>query len=224
MRVLIVEDEKNLSRNIATYLSRENYLCDSTDSVPRAMEQIKAVNYDCIVLDMALSDGNWFRILPSLHDHDRGTGVILISAKDSLSDRVDGLNLGADDYLVKPFAFSELNARITAIIRRKRFRGQNLIVSNELVIDLALKTVTVNQLEVDLTRREFDLLLYLVSHKNRVLSKVSLAESISTEAGTAHENFDFVYSHIKNLKRKLAAAGCEDRIRSVYGMGYRFTE
>lgn len=224
MRVLIVEDEKDLSRSIVTYLKRENYLCDVADTVSTGLERIEAFDYDCVVLDITLPDGNGFRILKDLHGHGRACGVIVISARDSLEDRVAGLNLGADDYLAKPFALSELNARIAAIIRRKRFQGHNYIVINELVIDLVAKEVVVNKKQVDLTRKEFDLLLYLVSNKNRVISKHAIAENISGENGQLYESYDFVYSHIKNLKRKLAIAGCTDYIRSVYGMGYRFSE
>ena len=224
MKVLIVEDEKDLSRSIATYLKRENYLCDTAGSLMKGMEKIEATDYDCIVLDIVLPDGSGSLILKGLHEHKSASGVIVISAMDSLDDRVAGLNLGADDYLVKPFSLSELNARIATIIRRKRFRGQNHLVTGELVIDLVAKTVLVREREVDLTRKEFDLLLFLISNKNRVIPKNVLAERISGEGGAPHERFDFVYSHIKNLKRKLAGAGCSHRIKSVYGMGYRFSD
>jgi DNA-binding response OmpR family regulator len=222
MKVLIVEDEKDLSRSIVTYLKRENYLCDVADTVSTGLERIEAFDYDCVVLDITLPDGNGFRILKDLHGNGRACGVIVISARDSLEDRVAGLNMGADDYLVKPFHLSELNARVAAIIRRKRFQGHSSIVINELVIDLAAKEVMVHKNQVDLTRKEFDLLLYLVSNKNRVISKHAIAENISGENGELYESYDFVYSHIKNLKRKLAIAGCADYIKSVYGMGYRF--
>jgi DNA-binding response OmpR family regulator len=224
MRVLIVEDEKDLLRSIVTYLKRENYLCDVADTVSTGLERIEAFDYDCVVLDITLPDGNGFRILKDLHANGRASGVIVISARDSLDDRIAGLNMGADDYLVKPFHLSELNARIAAIIRRKRFQGHSSIIINELVIDLTAKEVMVHKTQVDLTRKEFDLLLYLVSNKNRVISKHAIAENISGENGELYESYDFVYSHIKNLKRKLAIAGCADYIKSVYGMGYRFSE
>src|SRR6185437_4509402 len=184
----------------------------------------EAFDYDCILLDISLPDGNGFRILRELHANHRTGGIIVISAKDALEDRVAGLNLGADDYLAKPFHLSELNARIAAVIRRKRFQGHNLIVVNEIIIDLAAKTVIVHKKPVELTRKEFDLLLYLVSNKNKVISKNAIAENISGEEADLFDNFDFVYSHIKNLKRKLANAGCADYIRSVYGMGYKFSD
>ena len=224
MRILIVEDEKSLLKSIVTYLKRENYKCDTADSVVTGLEKIEAFDYDCILLDISLPDGNGFRILRELHANHRTGGIIVISAKDALEDRVAGLNLGADDYLAKPFHLSELNARIAAVIRRKRFQGHNLIVVNEIIIDLAAKTVMVHKKPVELTRKEFDLLLYLVSNKNKVISKNAIAENISGEEADLFDNFDFVYSHIKNLKRKLANAGCADYIRSVYGMGYKFSD
>lgn len=224
MKVLIVEGEKDLSGSIATYLKRENYLCDTAYSVVKGLEKIKVIDYDCIVLDGILTEGSGSLFLKELHSHCGESGLIVISAKDSPDDRVAGLNMGADDYLVKPLAFSELNARITAVIRRKRFNGQNRIVIGELVIDLVAKTLAANKKEVDLTRREFDLLVLLVSHKNQVISTQAIAEKISGEAGEPYKNFEFVYSHIRNLKRKLAASGCPECIKSVHRLGYRFTD
>ena len=223
MRILIVEDEKELSRSILTYLKGENYICDVAGTVRDALDKIDALDYDCIVLDIALVDGNGFQVLQELKANRRTDGVIIVSAHDSLDDRVTGLKLGADDYLAKPFHLSELNARIAALIRRKRFQGNRTLVHNELSIDLFEKTVVAAGVPVELTRKEFDLLLFLVSNKNRVISKNAIAENISGEGSAPYENFDFLYSHVKNLKKKLAAAGCRDYIKSVYGMGYKFT-
>jgi DNA-binding response OmpR family regulator len=222
MRILIIEDEKELSRSIVTYLNRENYFCDVADTVGSGMDKMEAYDYDCIVLDISLPDGNGLRILKELKANNRPEGVIVISAKDSLDDRITGLNLGADDYLAKPFHLSELNARIAAIIRRKKFQGNKVLVHNELTIDLMAKTVMVSDRPLDLTRKEFDLLLFLVSNKNSVISKNAIAENISGGGSEYYDNFDFIYSHMKNLKRKLSNAGCKDYIRSVYGMGYKF--
>jgi DNA-binding response OmpR family regulator len=222
MRILIIEDEKELSQSIVAYLKRENYHCDIAAKVSEGLYQMEAYDYDCIVLDISLPDGNGLRILKELKANKRSEGVIVISARDSLDDRVTGLNLGADDYLSKPFHLSELNARIAAIIRRKKFQGNKVLVHNELTIDLLAKTVVVNNGALDLTRKEFDLLLFLVSNKNSVISKNAIAENISGGGSEYYDNFDFIYSHMKNLKRKLAQAGCRDYIKSVYGMGYKF--
>jgi DNA-binding response OmpR family regulator len=223
MRILIIEDEIELSKSIVNYLKRENYLCDIADKVRTGIDKMEAFDYDCIVLDISLSDGNGFQVLKELKANGRADGVIIISAKDSLDDRIAGLNLGADDYLPKPFHLSELNARIAAIIRRKKFNGNKTLIVNEITIDLQGKTVTANNRPLELTRKEFDLLLFLVSNKNRVISKNAIAENISGEGSEFYDNFDFIYSHMKNLKRKLTNAGCEDYIKSVYGMGYKFT-
>ena len=147
----------------------------------------------------------------------------LLSAKNSIDDRIAGLNLGADDYLSKPFHLSELSARISAVIRRRRFDGNKVIVMNEITIDTIAKIVAIDNVGLDLTRKEYDLLLYLVSNKNRVISKNAIAESISGDGADLYDNFDFIYAHMKNLKKKLTAAGCEDYIKSIYGMGYKFT-
>jgi DNA-binding response OmpR family regulator len=223
MKILIIEDEKELARSIVTYLNRENYLCDIADEVRTGMEKIESFDYDCIILDISLPDGNGFQILKELKANNREDGIIIISAKDSLDDRITGLNLGADDYLPKPFHLSELNARISAIIRRKRFQGNQKLIINELSIDLTGKTVTVNGVPLELTRKEYDLLIFLISNKNRVISKNAIAENISAGDGEFYDNLDFIYSHIKNLKKKLTIAGCEDYIKSIYGMGYKFT-
>lgn len=222
MRILIIEDEKGLSESISLYLTRENYICDIADNVQAGLDKIEVFDYDCVILDISLPDGNGFRILKELKANNRTDGVIVISARNSLDDRVAGLNLGADDYLPKPFHLSELNARVAAIIRRKRFQGNKLIVVHELSIDLIGKTVTAGDKPVELTRKEFDLLLYLVSNRNRVISKNAIAENISGGMSGLYDNFDFIYSHMKNLKKKLANAGCNDHIKSIYGIGYKF--
>jgi len=178
--------------------------------------------YDCILLDITLPDGNGFTILEKLKKEEKLEGVIIISAKNSLDDKVKGLNLGADDYLAKPFHLSEMGARISAVIRRKRFDGNNSISVHELTIDLLGKVTTVNNLLVDLTRKEYDLLLFLISNKNRVVSKNAIAEHLSGDAAEVFDNFDFIYAHMKNLKKKLAEASCPDYIKTVYGLGYKF--
>ena len=224
MKVLIVEDEKDLSRSIVTYLRRENYHCDIAHSAATALEKIRTSDYDCIVLEIMLPDRDGFRIVKHLQQHSRTSGVIVISAGDSVKDRVDALNLGADDYLVKPFHFSELHARIGAIIRRKQFQGLNTVVIHELTIDLAARTVKVHKNPVGLTRTQFDLLLFLITNKNRVISKHAIAENVIGGNNQPSTYFEIIYSHIKNLKKKLAEAGCNDYIKSVYGMGYRFSD
>ncbi len=223
MKILIIEDEPELAKNIASYLDRQGYLCDIAGNFHEGLEKAETKDYDCILLDISLPGGNGMEILKILKQEKKNDGIIIISAKNSLDDKIDGLNAGADDYLPKPFHLSELNARIAAVLRRRQFSGNNEIHINELTIDASAKTVKVNNSVIDITRKEFDILLYLVSNKNRVVSRNAIAEKISDDGADVYDNFDFLYAHMKNLKKKLTAAGCEDYIKSVYGMGYKFT-
>jgi DNA-binding response OmpR family regulator len=222
MKVLIIEDEKELARSIVQYLRQESYVCEVAHTVKEANEKILLFEYDCILVDISLPDGNGLSIIKSLKEANKLDGVIIISAKNSLDDRVLGLNLGADDYLPKPFHLSELGARVSAIIRRKRFDGNNEIKAHEIGIDLLGKTTRVHGNLIDLTRKEYDLLLFLLSNKNRVVSKNAIAEHLSGDDAEVFDNFDFIYAHMKNLKKKLAEAGCVDYIKTVYGLGYKF--
>lgn len=221
MRILIIEDEKSLSESMATYLSSQDYHCDIAEDYASACSKTEYNDYDCILLDITLPGGNGLNILEQLKEDKKSDGVLIISAKNSLDDKINGLNLGADDYLSKPFHLSELNARIAAIIRRKKFDGNSILQFDCISIDTQQKTVTVENKEVELTRKEYELLIYFVSNKNRIISKEAIAEHLwgIDMAG----NFDFIYTHIKNLRKKLIDAGDADFIRSVYGMGYKFT-
>jgi DNA-binding response OmpR family regulator len=222
MKVLIVEDERELAKSIVQYLRQESYVCEVAYSAQQATEKIVLHDYDCILLDINLPDGNGLTVLEALKIDGKADGVIIISARNSLDDKIKGLNLGADDYLVKPFHLSELGARISAVIRRKRFGGNNLLTLHELIIDLLGKVVSVNETLVDLTRKEYDLLLFLVSNKNLVVSKNAIAEHLSGDVAEVFDNFDFIYAHMKNLKKKLTEAGCADYIKTIYGLGYKF--
>lgn len=223
MRILLIEDEKELSKSMTTYLQRESYTCDVAYTFKEGMDKTERFDYDCILLDISLPDGNGMQLLKAFKEDHKTDGVIIISAKNSIDDKIAGLNSGADDYLSKPFHLSELSARIAAVIRRKRFQGDSILVLNELTIDLPAKTVSVNGQPVDLTRKEYDLLLYLVSNKNKVISKNAIAENISGDGADLYDSFDFIYAHMKNLKKKLTRMGCADYIKSIYGMGYKFT-
>jgi DNA-binding response OmpR family regulator len=169
-----------------------------------------------------LPDGNGFEILKELKRQNKTDGVIIISAKETLETKIEGLQLGADDYLTKPFHLSELLVRIQALIRRKKFNGNNILIYNEIEIDILSKTVSVNGKKIDVTKTEFELLLFLTGNKNRVLSKSAIAEHLSGDMADMLDNFDFVYAHIKNLKNKLKHAGSPDYIKTVYGLGYKW--
>ncbi len=223
MKILIIEDEAELSKSMAAYLKGESFVCETAPDFKTAMDKTESFDYDCILLDITLPDGNGLTVLRELKANNKADGVIIISAKDSIDDRIAGLNLGADDYLPKPFHLSELSARIAAVIRRRRFDGNKVLVLNELTIDTMAKVISVNNVGLDLTRKEYDLLLYLATNKNRVISKNAIAEHISGDGADVFDNFDFIYAHMKNLKKKLAAAGCADYVKSIYGMGYKFS-
>ncbi len=223
MKVLIIEDERELSKNMVSYLKEESYSVEVVPDIETARQRIESFDYDCILLDISLPDGNGLQILKELKENKKSDGVIIISAKNSIDDRIAGLNLGADDYLSKPFHLSELSARVAAVIRRRRFDGNSLLLVNGLTIDTIAKTVTYESKDIELTRKEYDLLLYLASNKNRVVSKNAIVEHLSGDEVDLFDNFDIVYAHMKNLKRKLAQSGFKDTIKTVYGMGYKFS-
>ncbi|WP_442587188.1 response regulator transcription factor [Pedobacter sp. AW31-3R] len=222
MKVLNIEDEMELANSIIAYLSTENYSCELAATFAQAMQKVNTYNYDCILLDISLPDGNGLKVLEELMLKDKQDGVIIISAKDSIDDRIKGLQIGADDYLVKPFHLSELAARVFSLIRRKKFGNANIIRQGELEINLPAKTVSIDSRQVILTKKEFDLLLYFIGNRNRVLSKSTLAEHLSGDLADMLDNHDFVYAHVKNLKRKLTEAGNGQYIKTVYGTGYKW--
>ena len=222
MKILIVEDEKELAKSIVHYLEGENYVCESVFDFDHAHEKIGLYSYDCILLDITLPGGSGLNLLKELKKKQKTDGVIIISAKNSLDDKIEGLEIGADDYLSKPFHLAELGARINALIRRNKFEGSNLISLDNLTLDVPGKKVTVGKNTVDLTKSEFELLLFLISNKNKVISKDAIGEHLSGDDADRFDHYDFVYSHIKNLKRKMTDAGSLDYIKTVYGLGYKF--
>ncbi|MDQ2753322.1 MAG: response regulator transcription factor [Bacteroidota bacterium] len=223
MKILVIEDEKELSRSICSYLANEQFVCETAFDFSSALEKISLYEYACIVLDITLPGGSGLQIVKELKRENKADGVIIISAKNSIEDKVYGLKAGADDYLTKPFHLSELGARVDAIIRRKSFGGKNVIQLDELQINLTEKQIYVDDKHIDVTKKEYDLLLYFVSNKNKVISKAAIAEHLLGDDMDMADNYDFLYTHIKNLRRKLLAAGCADYIKSVYGMGYKFS-
>lgn len=222
MKLLIIEDEPELANSIVEYFSSEKYVCEIAGSFNQALDKITSHSYDCILLDLMLPGGSGITLLEELKKQNNQDGVIIISAKNSVEDKIKGLQIGADDYLAKPFHLSELGARVHSVIRRKQFNSQNVVHANELQIDLLAKTVAVNENPVTLTRKELELLLFFIGNKNRVISKSALAEHLSGDIADMLENHDFVYAHIKNLKKKLQDSGCDQYLKTVYGMGYKW--
>ena len=222
MKVLIVEDEKDLAESIKSFLIQEEYVCDSALEFSEADLLINLYQYDCVIVDITLPGGSGFDIIKNLKEIGSKAGIIIISAKNSLDDKLKGLDIGADDYLTKPFHLAELNARIKSIIRRRQFEGEQEMTYNEIRINPEDRRLYVNDQLIDLTKKEFDLLLYLLSNKNQVLTKVTIAEHLWGSNIDLVDSFEFIYSHVKNLRKKLEQNGCKDYIQTVYGIGYRF--
>lgn len=222
MRLLIIEDEPELVANILLYLKSKDYVCDVAVNFEEALEKIEIYTYDCILLDLMLPGGTGLQILNQLKIKNNGSGVLIMSAKNSLEDKIKGLEEGADDYLAKPFHLSELAARILAIVRRKQFKSNNSITSGLIIVDLLSKTAKINTVELKLTRKEYDLLLLFLSNENKVISKEAIAENLSGDIADMLDNHDFIYAHIKNLKRKISVLGCESYIQTLYGSGYKW--
>ena len=224
MKVLIIEDEHRLSDSIKVYLEGQQYRCEQAFDFADAKMKAGVYDYDCILLDLMLPGGDGLDILKTIRQRQNGVGVIIISAKDSLDDRLHGLQIGVDDYLPKPFALPELSMRIYALIRRKEFSASNVMRSGNIEVDLLEKNVLVNGGPVVLTRSEYELLLFFISNRGKVVSKAAIAEHLSGEMADMMNNYDFIYSNIKNLKAKLARQGAPDVLTTVYGTGYKWKE
>ena len=224
MKILIIEDEPSLAQSMAYYLTEQDYLCELATTFDDAMDKILLYDYDCILLDLMLPGGDGLDLLTHLRKINRQTAVLIISAKGALDEKIKGFRTGADDYLSKPFHLPELSARIYALIRRSLYDGSNIVRSNGLEIDLLKREVTANGSPIMLTKTEYDLLLFLIGNKNRVISKNALAEHLSGDMADMLDNHDFVYAHIKNLKGKLNKAYGAESIKTVYGMGYKWLE
>lgn len=224
MKILVVEDEKELSKSIVSYLKEINYVCEIAMDFDTAMTKIELYDYDCILLDITLPDGSGLDIVKHLKAKNKMEGVLIISAKNSVDDRIEGLQLGADDYLPKPFHLPELSARVEAIIRRKNFGGNTVVCFNEISIDTTAKVAYFNNKPLELTKKEYQLLLYFISNKERVISKNAIAEHLWGDEMDMANNYDFIYTHIKNLRKKLMENGSADYLKSIYGMGYKLTE
>lgn len=223
MKILIIEDEKELRKSVVSYLSGEGYLCESASSSKEAIEKIGVYDYDCFVVDIMLPDGNGLDIIREIKRKGIVGGVIIVSAKNSLEDRIEGLEIGSDDYLVKPFHLSELNARIKSILRRRNFSGSNEVVFHEITVNIDSREVQVHGKPINLTGKEYEILVYFLSNKGRVIPKDSLAEHVWGDYMDNVDSLDFIYTHIKNTRKKLLDAGANDYIKTVYGVGYKFT-
>jgi DNA-binding response OmpR family regulator len=221
MKILIIEDELDMLQNMKDFLEKENFVVETADSVFEAQNKIGVYSYDCILLDINLKDGSGFSLLEDLKKNNIEDGVIIVSARNSLDDKLEGLNLGADDYLAKPFHMSELNARVKAVLRRRQFKGNNKITIGNLSIDLDEHEVSIDEKPLNLNRKEFEILLFFTSNQNRLVNKSALAEHVWGDHIDQADSFEFIYSQIKNLRKKLKAADADIEIKAVYGIGYK---
>jgi DNA-binding response OmpR family regulator len=221
VKLLLIEDEKSLGDVIVNSLTREGYICEWVSNVAQAKEKVALYDYDCILVDIGLPDGNGLDVIQDIKKFKSKTGVIIISAKNSVDDKIAGLDLGADDYLAKPFNLAELNSRIRSVLRRRNFDGSNEIGFQEISILPDERLVKVKEVPLTLTKKEYELLLFFMVNKEKVITKESIAEHLWGEEMDMSDSFDFIYTHIKNLRKKLIDSGCPDYIKTVYGMGYK---
>lgn len=224
MKVLIVEDEPEMLESIERALKQENAVVESASNLRDALDKALIYEYDCILLDVNLPDGSGLELLRELKNHAKSDGVLIISARNSLDDKLDGLNLGADDYLTKPFHFSELIARIRSIIRRKKFDGNSLVEIGNIQADITNQSVVIDGKPVTLNRKEFAILMYLISNQGRLVHKTALAEHVWGDHIDESDNFEFIYSQIKNLRKKMSDLDSGIEIQSIYGVGYKLIE
>lgn len=223
MKILVVEDEQGLRENITDYLNSDGNICESSHDLASAINKLANYSYDSVLLDIGLPDGEGFAVLNYLKAQTRNEAVLIISARNSLDDKLNGLNVGADDYLTKPFHLAELKARLMAVFRRKTLNTSHTLRFNEIEIDVLGHNVCIQEQPVVLTKKEYDMLLYFLANKNRVISKMALAEHLWGDEMDMHDHFDFIYTHIKNLRKKMLDAGGNDYLKSIYGIGYKFS-
>lgn len=224
MKLLVIEDEPELNQLIVNSLQKEQYVVEVAENYTTALEKVMVYDYDCIILDIMLPGGSGLDILDALKKAEKTDSVIIVSAKNSLDDKLTGLNMGADDYLPKPFHMAELTARVKSVIRRKKFSGNAGIVYGNLELSFDHRNVLVNGSDLLLNRKEFEILQYFLVNKNRLVTKTALAEHVWGDQADEADNYEFIYSQIKNLRKKLKDVGADVKIQAVYGVGYKLTE
>ena len=224
MKLLLVEDNIRLATDMQQFLVDNGFVVEHVAKFQEASEKINDYLYDLVIVDIGLPDGNGLGLIQEIRERNLDTGILIVTAKNAIEDKVKGLELGADDYITKPFHKAELNARIRSILRRKKFNGSNVLQTNELKVDVIASQAYVNTTPLSLTKKEYDLLLYFMYNRNRLLTKESIAEHLWGDHIDEADSFDFIYNHIKNLRKKIVNAGGTNYIHSMYGMGYKFSE
>ena len=224
MKILIVEDEIELLETIANYLKNEDFVCEQASTFFDAEDKLVSFDYDIVILDITLPDGSGIDLLKLIKKQSPTTGILIVSARNSLDDKLTGLDLGADDYITKPFHLAELNSRINSLIRRRKFEGDETIIFNEIRVSPGSKSVTVNNKPIELTKKEYNLLLYFITNKDRVLTKESIAEHLWGDDIEIADSFDFIYTHMGNLRKKMKKLGAPNYLQTMYGLGYKFSD
>jgi DNA-binding response OmpR family regulator len=224
MKILIIEDEIELLVTMKNYLESEGFLCETAVSYFEAEDSLSAFNYDIIVLDLTLPGGSGLDLINLIKERNVKAGLLIVSAKNSLDDKIKGLDMGADDYIPKPFHLAELSSRIKSLARRRHFDGHNELLFNEIKIIIDSNEVLVNGNVIDLTKKEYEILLYFMVNRNKLITRESVAEHVWGDNISYADNFDFIYSHIKNLRKKINQKNGRNYIHSIYGIGYKFSD
>ena len=224
MKILIIEDEKDLVEIMKNYLGSEGFLCESASSYFEAEDSLSVFKYDIIILDLTLPGGDGLDLIKLIKERNKEAGLLIVSAKNSLDDKIRGLDMGADDYISKPFHLAELNSRIKSLARRRYFDGTNELIFNEIKINVESNEISVNGEIIDLTKTEYDILLYFMVNRNKLITRESIAEHAWGDSISYADNFDFVYSHIKNLRKKIRQKNGGNYIHNLYGIGYKFSD
>ena len=224
MKLLIIEDDNSLCEIMHRALTNEGYVVETASTFRDACDKLAGYDYDCIMLDIMLPDGNGLRLLEHVKSQDSSARIIIISARDSLDDKIEGLELGADDYLPKPFYMAELSARIRSVMRRGNASVRDTMTAANITLDLKSRRVYVDGNEITLLKKEFNILLYFMQRPEHIVDKAVLAEAVWGDHIDMVDNFQFVYAQIKNLRKKLSTAGSKKNIKAVYGFGYKFTD
>ena len=222
MKILLIEDEQDLLNVMLRYLKREGYVCETASTFSEGYKKIINYEYDCAIVDLNLPGGDGLKLVKMLREENTETGIIIISARNTVDDRIGGLDVGADDYLIKPFNLSELNARVKAVLRRKTNQFNKELKFGHLTINLDERRVVANEVTIKLTKKEYAILIYLARNKNRVVTKDALAEHLWGDYMDEAVSFDFIYAHVKNLRKKLTENNCGELLQTVYGIGYKF--
>jgi DNA-binding response OmpR family regulator len=224
MKILIIEDEKDLVDTLKNYLGSEGFLCETATTWFEAEDSLSVYNYDIIILDLTLPGGNGLDLIKLIKERNKDAGLLIVSAKNSLDDKIKGLDMGADDYISKPFHLAELNSRIKSLARRRHYEGSDEIVFNEIKINVEANEVSVHGEKLDLTKKEYDILLYFMVNRNKLITRESIAEHAWGDSISYADNFDFVYSHIKNLRKKIGQKKGKNYLHNFYGIGYKFSD